>query len=35
MLAGQPQNTRLQISVAHNDKTFTTKLFHRDEALYI
>ena len=35
MVAGQPQNTRLQISVYHNDKTFTTKLLTSDEALDI
>ena len=28
MLAGQPINTRLQIVVQHNDKTFTLKLVH-------
>ena len=33
MLASQPQNNRLEISVAHNDKTFTARLLHKDEAL--
>ena len=35
MLAGRHQSACLQMSVSHNERTFTTKLLHRDEALDI